>query len=184
MFFVVLKKREKSFWGAIVFQCVMLPLFSYSYQDFEKYQETLSRQIVEEKLNKFLIGDQSIKKQILVTDEGLYLFSHDSKNTDKKSAEFFLRFGAKKSPSPLAFIPVKGKKPLEGFRLAIDPGHVGGDLALLEERFVPDPHNSSCLLFDEGTLTVATAHLIAQKMQSLGATVMLTKQKPGESVYH
>ncbi len=182
MVFVFFKKRNKCFWGAIVLQSLTSLLFAHSYKDFEKYQATLSRQVVEEKLNKFLIGNERIRKQILITDEGLYLFSHDAKNTDKKSAEFFLRFGGQKAPGFSTFIPVRGKKPLKGFRLAVDPGHVGGTMALLEERFVADPNNAKSILFDEGTLTVATAHLIVQKMQDLGATVMLTRQRPGESV--
>jgi N-acetylmuramoyl-L-alanine amidase len=184
MCFTFLKNRKKSFLGIIVLQCVVPLVLAYSYQDFQKYQETMSRQTVEEKLNTFLIGDPSIKKQILITGEGLYIFPPDTKNTNVKSAEFFLRFGSKKSPMALDFIPSKGKKPLSGLRLAIDPGHVGGNIAHLEERFVPDPQNISHILFDEGTLTVATAHSIAQKIRSLGATVMLTRQKPGESVYH
>lgn len=63
--------------------------------------------------------------------------------------------------------------PLQGIRIALDPGHFAGDYptARLERKSVQ-------LLTDtiiEGRLTLITAKLLQKKLEALGATVMLTR---------
>jgi hypothetical protein len=64
-------------------------------------------------------------------------------------------------------------RPLAGARIAIDPGHIGGDWAAVEERFFqPDERPP----IQEGTLTLVVAKLLRDQLTQLGATVTLLRE--------
>ncbi len=75
--------------------------------------------------------------------------------------------------------------PLTGVRIAVDPGHVAGSMseAELEGKYikVKATANIEGTAFWEANLTLATAHLIAEKLTSMGAEVLLTRSRPGQS---
>ena len=67
------------------------------------------------------------------------------------------------------------KEPLYGLRIAIDPGHIGGKWAKIEERWYkgsPGGHEVK-----EGELTLATAKVLKEKLEELGAKVWLIRDK-------
>ena len=69
--------------------------------------------------------------------------------------------------------PAPPKKPLSQLRIAIDPGHLGGNWAALEERrFVVGSQPPVC----EGDLTLIVAKLLKPRLEALGATVSLVRQ--------
>lgn len=75
-------------------------------------------------------------------------------------------------------------QPLEGIKIAIDPVHIGGShkMAEIEHKLVKVITNSGdTLLIDEGLVTLATARLLAKELRRLGAEVLLTRYKVGES---
>lgn len=63
--------------------------------------------------------------------------------------------------------------PLEGLRIAIDPGHLGGEWARLEERWYQIGDN---IPVTEGDMTLLTAQLLRQELTSRGAQVSLTRE--------
>lgn len=68
--------------------------------------------------------------------------------------------------------PAPAERPLEGLRIAIDPGHIGGEWAKMEERSFAlggDPP------IREGNMTLEVARLIKPKLEALGATVTLVR---------
>ena len=67
------------------------------------------------------------------------------------------------------------KVPLKDLRVAIDPGHIGGQWAKMEGRWYQ--LDSKGIEIKEGELTLLTAKLIKQKLQSLGATVVLLRDQ-------
>lgn len=80
--------------------------------------------------------------------------------------------------------------PLRGLRVALDPGHLGGSMAMavLEKRAVqmhPDPTAGleDGIAFNEGNLTLATATVLAEKLRAAGATVLLTRERPGHGAF-
>jgi len=76
--------------------------------------------------------------------------------------------------SPAAIQPkIDTALPLKGLRVALEPGHVGGDFARMESRYfqVGDEPPVS-----EGDLTVQVAKLTAQKLRALGAEVFLVRE--------
>lgn len=76
------------------------------------------------------------------------------------------------------------EKPMQGYRIAIDPGHIAHDLAtgdlemkhLKFERDVVDGVVDSVEIA-EGMLTYATAILLKEKLEAAGAEVILTRAK-------
>lgn len=78
------------------------------------------------------------------------------------------------------FMPLNGK-PLNGYRIVIDPGHFAFDSlsARLEDKFIdlylPEGNDSTRVLFYESQLTWQTAILLQQKLQAAGAEVLLTR---------
>ena len=65
--------------------------------------------------------------------------------------------------------------PLLGLRVAIDPGHIGGDYAEVEHRrFVL---SEGAPPVQEGNMTLTVAELLVTQLESLGATVHLIRDK-------
>ena len=64
-------------------------------------------------------------------------------------------------------------KPLHGLRVAIDPGHLGGEWARMEERFF---QLGKTLPVAEGNLTLAVARKLKSELEKYGATVVLLRK--------
>jgi len=67
------------------------------------------------------------------------------------------------------------KEPLKHLKVAIDPGHIGGEWAKMEGRWYQ--LNGKGIEIKEGELTLLTSKLIKQKLQSLGAEVVLLRDQ-------
>jgi N-acetylmuramoyl-L-alanine amidase len=67
-------------------------------------------------------------------------------------------------------------KPLAGLRIAIDPGHLGGSFARMEERWFRIGNSRPV---EEGEMTLIVAKLLKQRLESMGAEVFLTRSKNG-----
>lgn len=83
------------------------------------------------------------------------------------------------------------KLPLKGMRIALDPGHVGGDMdyaQFMEEKYVrirPDSARGIPVEvgFCEGNLALGTALLLAEKLRAAGAEVLLTREREGLNAF-
>ncbi|MES2310566.1 MAG: N-acetylmuramoyl-L-alanine amidase [Verrucomicrobiota bacterium] len=64
-------------------------------------------------------------------------------------------------------------KPLEGLRICLDPGHIGGDYAKLEERFFKIGDAPSV---EEAHINLMTCLDLEQELQKYGAEVVWTKK--------
>lgn len=64
-------------------------------------------------------------------------------------------------------------KPLKGVKIALDPGHLGGKWARMEERWFVIGDSKPVA---EGDMTMITAKLLARKLRALGATVAFVHQ--------
>ena len=117
------------------------------------------------------------QKWIQVTPERAVITTREGK------APFILRFAPSRSqasapshfwrtrenlPSPTA------GKPLNGLRIAIDPGHIGGDWAKVEERWFKTAGSRPVI---EGDMTLYVARLLKPLLEQRGATVYLTRSK-------
>lgn len=67
------------------------------------------------------------------------------------------------------------KQPLEGVKVAIDPGHIGGVWAQMEQRWYQPPGETVAVM--EGEMTLITARLLQTELEALGATVFLVRDR-------
>ena len=81
-------------------------------------------------------------------------------------------------------------KPLLLYKIALDPGHIGGDIetAKREKKWVeikanPTKGIKEPIQLIEGDLTFATAKILKNKLESEGAIVMLTRNEQGISSF-
>ena len=101
---------------------------------------------------------------------------------NRESQSFFsLRFAksdGSRDPVPRLWHPAKslasGKpdKPLSGLRIALDPGHLGGQWAKMEERWF---QVGSTQPVQEGDLALKVARLLAARLRELGAKVSFVR---------
>ncbi len=63
-------------------------------------------------------------------------------------------------------------KPLTGVRIALDPGHLGGRWARMEERFYQLDTGEPV---KEGEMTLRVAKLLKPRLEALGATVLMVR---------
>jgi len=63
-------------------------------------------------------------------------------------------------------------KPLAGLKIAIDPGHLGGKWAKMEERWFQIGNSKPVT---EGDMTLRVAKMLIPRLQALGAEVALTR---------
>jgi N-acetylmuramoyl-L-alanine amidase len=90
----------------------------------------------------------------------------------------FARDGASRKPVPRLWRPAKSlpaakpEKPLSGLRIALDPGHLGGKWAKMEERWFQVGDTKPVT---EGDLTLRVARILAPHLRKLGAKVFFVK---------
>lgn len=65
-------------------------------------------------------------------------------------------------------------RPLGGWRIALDPGHIGGEWAQIEERWF---RIGDSLPVTEGDMTLRVANLLAPQLRALGAEVTFVRDK-------
>src|SRR5262249_26014259 len=102
--------------------------------------------------------------------------------TNRESQSFFtLRFAkddASRDPVPRlwhsakSLPPAKAGKPLSGLRIALDPGHLGGPWAKMEERWFQVDKTQPV---QEGDLTLKVARLLGPRLRELGARVLFVR---------
>lgn len=69
--------------------------------------------------------------------------------------------------------PAPPGKPLDGLKIAIDPGHIGGEWAKMEERWFV---NGGGTPVQEGDITLRVANLLKPRLEALGAQVSLVRK--------
>ena len=104
--------------------------------------------------------------------------------TDRDAQRWFtLRFAASESKAatiprwwrPASALP-KSKKsgPLSGLKIALDPGHIGGSWAKMEERWFKSGDSAPV---EEGEMTLLVAKMVGEKLRALGARVSFVRDK-------
>jgi hypothetical protein len=127
----------------------------------EQYQRTISRPEFDNLLGRIYCPSGAFTNYLAFTTNSVTVFS----TTEKTNPPLFtLRFSAAASslvPHPPVFK-----------RIALDPGHIGGEWARMEERFFERGKDRPV---QEAVLNLTVARLLRTRLETAGAQVFLTK---------
>ncbi len=143
------------------------------------YQGTITRQQFQQKLETVYDPFRVFPAYLDINDQRVVIYP-----TTKKTGEpqFILQFAPPDHPrAPIRWFRTPEEmralshpldKPLNGLRVAIDPGHIGGPWAQMEERSTSYNHSAPV---QEGDLNLITARLLKQDLTQMGATVFVVR---------
>jgi len=155
----------------------------------ENYQDTITHDEFARLINDVYCTHGFAADLIKIdSDAAQILTNRESRST------FILRFAS--DPNSKARIrrlwrpakslpPAKPDKPLAGLRIALDPGHLGGKWAKMEERWFQVGDTKPVT---EGDLTLRVSRMLASRLKKLGTTVLfvrnstqpITSKRPGD----
>ncbi len=179
--------RISKFWHFCIFACAlagtafgqkMSPLSPPpNWRELESFQETIAREDFLQLLDQVYAPQGAWKEWISFGED------HASIITKQGLPPWKLRFAPTRSEASAvprywrakAELPMPtAEKPLQGLKIGIDPGHIGGDWAKIEERWFQIGNSRPVT---EGDMTLYVARLLVPRLESLGAKVYLTRSK-------
>ncbi|SFE95796.1 N-acetylmuramoyl-L-alanine amidase family protein [Thermoflexibacter ruber] len=127
---------------------------------------------------------ETYKNLVRSKDKKEQLEYYESKKDKRFSLSEKKRLTTTQLPPQASFGKASGKK-LQGYKIAIDPGHIAGtlDIAKVEHRFIEMEIKGKKVSFFEGDLTLRTALILKEKLEKQGATVFLTRSRPNTTAY-
>jgi hypothetical protein len=149
-----------------------------NWKSLEKFQKTISHDEFERLLRGVYcthgIGENLIRVD---AEAACILMDRDAQSW------FRLRFAATDAKSaavprwwrPARALPASKKRgPLSGLKIALDPGHIGGAWARMEERWYKSGDGQPV---EEGEMTLRVAKMLGERLRSLGARVSFVRDK-------
>jgi N-acetylmuramoyl-L-alanine amidase len=144
------------------------------------YQQTITRQDFETKLKTLYDPFGVFPSYYTIDDRHVAIYPAMG---DRRVPQFTLQFappGQAPRPTPRWFRtpeefraePHPLDKPLSGLRVAIDPGHIGGVWAQMEER---STRYRGSAPVQEGDLNLITGRILKQELTALGASVYVVR---------
>jgi N-acetylmuramoyl-L-alanine amidase len=143
------------------------------------YQGTITRQQFEQKLHTLYDPFGVFPAYLDINDSRVIVYPSSK---ERREPQFTLNFAppGQPQPPPRWFrTPEEFRaesrpldKPLTGLRVAIDPGHIGGPWAQMEERSTRY-HGSAPV--QEGDLNLITGRILKQELTDLGASVFVVR---------
>jgi N-acetylmuramoyl-L-alanine amidase len=146
----------------------------------EAFQETMTRQEFVRLLDTVYAPGGAAAGMIEVREDSATVLK-----TLTPPETFTLRFAKdadSAKPAPRYWRPAARKrprsadKPLADVRIALDPGHIGGEWALMEERSFRLANEKPV---QEGDMTLVVARLMARQLVALGAEITLVRDGTG-----
>ncbi|WP_200391531.1 N-acetylmuramoyl-L-alanine amidase [Roseibacillus ishigakijimensis] len=132
----------------------------------QKFDGTLSAASFGRDLREIYALPEAWQPAITFDPGGVTVKHHHGENAPTTH----LSFAAQDSPA--APLP-----PLSEIHIALDPGHIGGEFAILEQRnFQPFSEDASQIPVREGDLALATARHLKKLLEEMGATVTLVRE--------
>jgi N-acetylmuramoyl-L-alanine amidase len=142
------------------------------------YQNTINRADFERLLTTVFVTGGAWREFIEIRDDAALIRT----GSPSDPRVFHLRFapaGLEEKPtrmwkSSADLPPAPQGKPLDGLHIAIDPGHIGGEWAMIEERWMKAGDHPPV---QEGDMTLLVAQLLRPRLEALGARVTLVREK-------
>lgn len=143
----------------------------------DKCQRTVSRNAFVRELDRVYAPGVDYSRYFRLAQDHVDILKHDG-GSDYYRLHFSSRDGEGSAPGywrPQHAMPERpANRPLEGVRIAIDPGHIGGDFARIEERWFQVGGDPPVM---EGEMTLAVARKLQPMLERLGATVTLVRTR-------
>ena len=176
-------------WAAVALLAITAPVEALlsplapppNWSNLDAFQETITRDDFISLLDKIYAPAGAWQETIVVQDQEAVI------TTRPGESPFVLRFAASRATArsvprywrTRAQLPAEEPgKPLSGLKIALDPGHIGGYWAKMEERWF---QIGDSLPVTEGDMTLIVAKLLAPRLEGLGAEVFLTRRRPAPS---
>ncbi|MDX1680501.1 MAG: hypothetical protein R3242_07210 [Akkermansiaceae bacterium] len=139
----------------------------------EAFQRSITRSDFEQLLTSIYTAGDGWKEWISIDEEAATLITHEEiyrlefapSNKPLPEARYW-RYAHEMGPAPVG-------RPLEGVHVALDPGHLGGQWAKMEARWLVIGQNPPIC---EGDMTLRVAELMRERLEALGATVSLVRE--------
>lgn len=173
----VTKIQETSITAPTLLAAPLSPLAQTpDWKALERYQKSITHSDFETLLTSIYTTDDGWKKSIEIRDKEALIQTGEA----TPNAVFHLRFSSTSEPPPppqnrkslTTLPPAPFDKPLSGLRIAIDPGHIGGAWAKMEERwFAIGDGKPVC----EGDMTLEVAKILKPLLENLGAEVLMVR---------
>jgi hypothetical protein len=179
---------RSQFLAAATLALVFAPVASFSqrltplsqppkWDQLNRFQETITR-------DEFVSLLESVYAPNRTAAQWIKVDSAEAIVQENASDHFVLRFAPNlqtRKPVPRYWTSVSQlnpnqEAPLDGLKIAIDPGHLGGKWAQMEERWF---QLGSSTPVTEGDLTLRVAQILAPRLRSLGAEVAFVRSAPG-----
>lgn len=145
----------------------------------DAFQESITREQFLRLLDRVYAPDGAWKDVMEVGQDEVRI------RTSPGKPDYVLKFAPSREDSKAITRYWRGKrqlgpriegKPLQGLRIAIDPGHLGGNYAQMEERWFQIGNSKPVT---EGDMTLLVAKKLVPRLKALGAEVYLTRSRPG-----
>jgi len=143
------------------------------------YQATITRQQFEQKLHTLFDPFGAFTPFLDINDSRVVVYPSA---TDHRLPQFTLDFAPPgkpvapirwfRTPEEMRAVTHPLDKPLYGLRVAIDPGHIGGPWAQMEER---STRYRGSAPVQEGDLNLITARILKAELTGMGATVYVVR---------
>lgn len=153
----------------------MAPLPDWT--ELGNYQSTLTRTQFEQELRDIYTVSEDWKPWFDLKNDSVLIRS-DASTSQPETFRFRFAGEGLTSPAPRPWRsakelpPASANKPLEGLRIAIDPGHIGGSWAKMEERWFQIGQDKPVT---EGDMTLQVAKLLKPQLEALGATIIMVR---------
>ncbi|HUF61867.1 MAG TPA: N-acetylmuramoyl-L-alanine amidase [Verrucomicrobiales bacterium] len=148
------------------------------WKELDAYQEAITRQEFLDLLDNLYAPGGAARGLIDVQKEHATI----RMGTSSQTGVYHLRFAANRASAkparrywrPAAAIGGRTTElPLRGMHIALDPGHIGGTYARMEERWF---QWGDAQPVTEGDMTLIVARLLKPKLEALGARVSLVRE--------
>jgi N-acetylmuramoyl-L-alanine amidase len=141
----------------------------------EGYQRTITHDEFERLVDDVYSPDGGFWTFATLTPEHVTIYT----DATKRTPEFTLHFAGSEAtelPRPYVYkthgVSSDPRSPLAGLKIALDPGHIGGDWARLEARYFKLGDDPPVM---EAKLNLITCKILADRLESDGAQVVWAK---------
>jgi N-acetylmuramoyl-L-alanine amidase len=179
--------RARIFLFLLLFLCVSVRAADHlshpladppNWKALQKFQRTITHDEFE-RLLRGVYCTHGVSEELIRVDEKVACILMD-RDAQSWLTLRFAKSEAKAEKIPRWWRPARAlskstkRSPLSGLKIALDPGHIGGTWAKMEERWFK---SGDAAPVEEGEMTLLVAKMLGEKLRALGARVSFVRDK-------